>query len=97
MALEHVLRRFEEAVQRGTTARRERLARAAGVLDALSPMKVLSRGYAMATDDRGMLLKSVSRLKRDEQIELRLTDGRVKCRVDEVLIGAGNGRKEDDV
>lgn len=97
MALEHVSRRFEDAVQRGTTARRERLARAAGVLDALSPMKVLARGYAMAADEQGMLLKSVSQLERGEQIELRLTDGRAKCRVDEVLIGADNGRKENNV
>lgn len=97
MALAHVSRRFEDAVQRGTTARRERLARAAGVLDALSPMKVLARGYAMAADEQGMLLKSVSQLERGEQIELRLTDGRAKCRVDEVLIGADNGRKENNV
>lgn len=97
MALEHVSRRFEDAVQRGTTARRERLARAAGVLDALSPMKVLARGYAMTTDGQGSIIKSVSQLKRDDLIELRLTDGHAKCRVDEVLIGADHGRKENDV
>ncbi len=97
MALEHVSRRFEDAVQRGTVTRRDRLARAAGVLDALSPMKVLARGYAMATDEQGMILKRVSQVKCGNRIELRLTDGFAKCRVEEVLIGADNGRKENDV
>ena len=97
MALEHVSRRFEDAVQRGTIVRRERLTRATGILDALSPMKVLARGYAMATDEEGVILRRVSQLRHHDLIELRLTDGCAKCRVEEVLVGVDNGRKENDV
>ena len=98
MALDHVAQCFSEMVQRGMTARRERMARAAGVLDALSPMKVLARGYAMTTDETGRIVKRVDQLNVDDLIELRLVDGRAKCRVDEVLMGgADDGRKENDV
>lgn len=98
MALDHVTQRFSEMVQRGMTARRERMARAAGILDALSPMKVLARGYAMATDETGRIVKRVEQLNVDDFIELRLVDGRAKCHVDEVLmVGADDGRKENDV
>lgn len=97
MALEHCAQRLQDAVQRGMTARRERLARGAGVLDALSPMKVLARGYAMTTDEQGAIVKSVSQLQSGGKIELRLMDGSASCRVDEVRIGADNGREKDDV
>ena len=97
MALEHCAQRFQDAVQRGMTARRERLARGAGVLDALSPMKVLARGYAMTTDEQGAIVKSVSQLQSGGKIELRLMDGSASCHVDEVRIGADNGREKDDV
>ena len=74
------------------------MARAVGILDALSPMKVLARGYAMATDETGRIVKRVEQLNVDDFIELRLVDGRAKCHVDEVLmVGADDGRKENDV
>ena len=97
LALEYATRRFEDAIQREMTSRRERLARTAGVLDALSPMKVLARGYAMAANEEGTIIKSALQLQCGELIELRLTDGHAKCRVDKVLIGAENGRKENNV
>ena len=97
LALEHVRRRFEDLIGMGMTARRERLARAAGVLDALSPMKVLARGYAMAAEETGKIIRSVSQLQRNDVIELRLIDGSAKCRVGEVTEAENNGRKENDL
>ena len=97
LALEHVRRRFEDLMQFGMTARRERLARAVGVLDALSPMKVLSRGYAMTADENGKLIRSVKQLRENETIELRLVDGSAKCRVDQVTEEKQHGREKNDL
>lgn len=97
MALDHLSRRFEDAVQRQTTARRERLARAAGVLDALSPMRVLARGYAMATASDGSILRDAAQLHPDELLTLRLEHGGAVCRVQEIIEGEQHGSTENDI
>ncbi len=50
-------------------------------LDALSPLKVLSRGYAIAEVD-GKTLKSVNDIKNGEKFKLKLGDGSINCTVD---------------
>jgi exodeoxyribonuclease VII large subunit len=50
-------------------------------LDALSPLKVLARGYSVARDDQGTVLKSVTQLPSGKEFRLRVTDGEVNGRV----------------
>jgi exodeoxyribonuclease VII large subunit len=50
-------------------------------LDALSPLKVLGRGYAVARDDQGVVLKRVAQLQPGKEFRLRVTDGEVDARV----------------
>ena len=50
-------------------------------LEALSPLSVMARGYAIAEDGEGNVIKSVKNLKKDEEFDLRLCDGKKKCRV----------------
>ena len=54
-------------------------------MDALSPLKVLGRGYAMVTDDRGGLVKTVADTKAGERLDVALGDGKLSCRVEEVI------------
>ena len=49
-------------------------------LDALSPLKTLSRGYSIIEKDN-KLIKSINDLKVDDVINLKLTDGNVNARV----------------
>jgi exodeoxyribonuclease VII large subunit len=63
---------------------RARLQRAAASLDALSPLAVLQRGYALAEDERGKLLRDAGSVKIGDHLSLRLAEGRVLCRVEEV-------------
>ena len=49
-------------------------------LDALSPLKTLSRGYSIIEKDN-KLIKSVNDLKIDDVVNLKLTDGNVNARV----------------
>ncbi len=60
-----------------------RLCAAAAGLDALSPLKVLSRGYAVATKD-GKAVKTVSGLSDGDSINLKFADGVAVCEVKEV-------------
>ncbi len=50
-------------------------------LDALSPLKVLSRGYAMAQTKDGTVLKSTAQVELGENINLTLGQGSLKCTV----------------
>lgn len=49
-------------------------------LDGLSPLKTLTRGYSIVQMD-GKIVKSVSQLKKDEEVDIRLTDGKAKARI----------------
>lgn len=49
-------------------------------LDALSPLKVLSRGFSVA-EHNGKILKSVSFVEAGDSITLKLTDGKLNCTV----------------
>ena len=80
MWLDRVLRRFSSAAQRVTVRASARLATAAGKLDAMSPLRVLSRGYALVS--RGdALIHSVNEVHTDDELQLRLHDGELHCRV----------------
>jgi exodeoxyribonuclease VII large subunit len=50
-------------------------------LDALSPLKVLARGYAVARDENGRVLKQVKQFPSGADFTLRVTDGEVDARV----------------
>lgn len=62
---------------------RERLALAAASLDALSPLAVLSRGYAIAQDEAGKLLMSAADVSAGDRVDVRLANGKLKTRVEE--------------
>ena len=50
-------------------------------LDAMSPLKVLTRGYAMAQTDRGDVLKSVRQVESGDHIKVILGDGQLTAAV----------------
>ena len=89
-----LLDRQAERLQSVSAARlgreRSRFAALAAGLDAMSPLKVLARGYAVA-EREGKVLKSVKTVKTGEAVDLRLTDGVLACEVKEVRV---DGRYE---
>lgn len=53
-------------------------------LDAMSPLKVLTRGYAMAQTEEGSVLKSVSQVNPGDNIRISISDGTLSAAVTEV-------------
>lgn len=64
---------------------RSALGSLAGRLDALSPLTVLSRGYAIAQREDGSIIKSIKAMKSGDRITVRVADGRFGAHIEEVL------------
>jgi exodeoxyribonuclease VII large subunit len=75
---------LESASRARLEEERSRLAVAAASLDALSPLAVLGRGYALALDGRGRVLRTSSAVRAGERVRVRLAEGALRCRVEEV-------------
>jgi exodeoxyribonuclease VII large subunit len=63
---------------------RSALDRHTASLEALSPVAILNRGYALVFDTSGQLVKDAARLKPGDDVSARLARGQVRARVTEV-------------
>jgi exodeoxyribonuclease VII large subunit len=54
---------------------KSRLEQLAGQIEALSPLAILERGYALVFDSSGKLLKDAARVKIGEEVSARLAHG----------------------
>ena len=70
---------------------RQQLGMAAASLDAMSPLKVLERGYAIAHDGQGHVVRDASAMTIGDAVRLRLWKGALDCRVEGVKEVEGTG------
>ena len=82
MLLDYQSRRMAHGLTGAMAGKRERFARLAASLDALSPLKVLGRGYSLARTGTGEVLSSVDQVRPEDTFTLRLSDGTLDCRVE---------------
>ena len=82
MLLDYQGRRLAHGLTGAMAGKRERFARLAASLDALSPLKVLGRGYSLARTGAGEILSSVDQVENEDVFTLRLSDGTLDCRVE---------------
>jgi exodeoxyribonuclease VII large subunit len=61
---------------------RGRLGLAAAALDAMSPLAVLERGYAIAQDGDGRVVREATAVSAGDALRLRLWKGSLNCRVE---------------
>lgn len=61
-------------------------------LQALSPLKIMERGYSLAYTEEGELIKKVAQVKLERNIQVKLTDGTIKCVVTDIEESAEDGR-----
>jgi exodeoxyribonuclease VII large subunit len=79
--LEAQVTNLSAAVHRRLLEIRGALDRQTASLEALSPLAILNRGYALVFDAKGQLVKDAARLDVGEELSARLARGRVRARV----------------
>lgn len=73
--------RMTAAQERILSARNAQFVASVSKLDAMSPLKVLSRGYAMALTPNGAVLRSVKQVTKGAEISIMVSDGTVAASV----------------
>lgn len=79
--LELIKNRLITAQNRNIDRNNARYIAAVSKLDAMSPLKVLTRGYSMAQTESGQVLRSVSQVEPGERIRISLSDGKLSATV----------------
>lgn len=79
--IERLQRRLASAMQRQLEARQARLHSAARALNAVSPLAVLGRGYAIAQDEQGQIVRRAQDTQPGQLLKLKLGEGRLSVEV----------------
>lgn len=81
--LDYQSRRMDQAMTNLLAVKRARTGQLAAALDAMSPLKVLGRGYAIAQKQDGGIIAHTGDAAPGERFRLRVSDGELPCRVEE--------------
>jgi exodeoxyribonuclease VII large subunit len=79
--LDYLKNRLISAQNRNLSQKQQRFVQNVAKLDAMSPLKVLTRGYAMAENETGDLIRSVRQVKAGDKLNVRFSDGTVETTV----------------
>ncbi len=74
--------RLERLISHFLERKKMNLERAATQLNALSPLAVLSRGYALIQDDHQKLIRSSKQVKSKQTLHLKFSDGEIKVKAE---------------
>ena len=91
MELDRMRDRLFAAEDRKLAQNKERFVRLAAALDAMSPLRVLTRGYTIASDGEGRSVRSVNELSVGQTLCVHFFDGSADCTVEDLQRSKENG------
>ena len=80
-SLSLIASRLLSVQQRSVSLKRQKFISLTSTLDAISPLKVLVRGYAMVTTQHGEVVKSTTQLQPNDLVSIRLSDGHLQATI----------------
>lgn len=81
MMLISLTKELEGSVNYKLTFEKQKFARLSSVLEAVSPLKVISKGYSAVFKDGGKLVKSVDDVCEGDDVSFKVTDGSISAKV----------------
>lgn len=85
LLLDHIQRELIHAAQGRLVRPKRQVAALAASLDAMSPLKVLHRGFSLATDGEGKPLRRAEDAPVGSRVDVRLESGQLQCRVEKAI------------
>ncbi len=82
LALDRLCEQMLAQARHSLVESRARFSGLTGSLDAMSPLKVLGRGYSIARNEAGRVIKSAGDVKAGDRLTLRLRRDEISCTVD---------------
>ena len=73
--------RLQTALKNKTTQLKYKVENAMALLDSLSPLKVVDRGFSIATTQSKKVVKSIKQVKKGDVITIKVTDGLIETEV----------------
>lgn len=89
--LDELQNRADLAFHNDLRFRGGRVASLQGRLDSLNPLAVLQRGYAIVSDSAGRAVSSIAQVKLNQELDIRLADGKIRSTVGEIHGGLEHG------
>jgi exodeoxyribonuclease VII large subunit len=81
--LQFLSSRAEKSLLFAIEKKKSKMERLMGMLDSLSPLKVVDRGYSIVTKGNEVI-KSADQVKKGDHIDIRLAEGSIQATVDSV-------------
>jgi len=79
--LDYLYSKLRKEASLAVTQSEGRIEKLAPKLNALSPLAVLDRGYAICMDKDGKIVKNAMTRREGEELDIRLRDGMLNCEV----------------
>lgn len=83
-SLEHLKSRLIGAQMQQIQRKKQRYIGNTAKLDAMSPLKVLTRGYSIVSADDGTIVRSVRQTAPGREVQVRLSDGSLRAMVSDI-------------
>ena len=96
MLLDYQEKRLAAQMQQSVAQKKQRFIRLTSAMDAMSPLKVLARGYAMAKNTRGHVLTDAAAVQAGETVTVQLYSGQFDA-VGTAIQGGNYGRTSEEL
>ena len=82
MNIDSIISKSEATLRYNIEKYKTRCVRSIAKIDALSPLKTITRGYSVAENKQGKVIRKVSDVSKDEKIQITVSDGKINAIVD---------------
>ena len=93
LLLDYTQKSLASLAERQVAQRRQRFAALCAALDAMSPLRVLARGYAVVRTADGTVLRRAGEVSAGDTVGVTLSEGRLVCTVNETIEENSHGKK----
>jgi exodeoxyribonuclease VII large subunit len=99
--LQHVSRRLQQEIQQQLKSKKQQFVKTVALLNSISPIHTLARGYSLTLDQDGHIVRNTSQVAVGQSLTTKLGTGELLCRVESVnpnyatlLAGFGKNKKD---